>query len=139
MQFRSVSSSDTEAIVQLWEDCGLASNPHQDHQEISERLREEDGFFVLGEIDGELVASAMGCYDNHRGWVKRVAIAPTRQGRGLGRLLVAELERRFLAAGISKLRLAVWDENSSGVEFWNRMEYTELPEIRYFSKDLLSE
>lgn len=138
MEFRAVSSSDTDAIIRLWEDCGLASDRQQDRQEIAERLREEDGFFVLGEIDGELVASAMGCYDNHRGWVKRVAIAPTRQGRGLGRLLIAELERRFLAAGISKLRLAVWDENAAGVEFWNRMAYTELPEIRYFSKDLRS-
>lgn len=139
MQFRSVLSSDAGAIIQLWEACGLASDPQQDRHEITERLREDDGFFVLGEIDGELVASAMGCYDNHRGWVKRVAIAPNRQGVGLGRTLVGELERRFLAAGVSKLRLAVWDENSDGVEFWNRMEYTELPEIRYFTKDLLSD
>lgn len=123
----------------MWEACGLASNQQQDHREITERLREDDGFFVLGEIEGELVASAMGCYDNHRGWVKRVAITPTRQGEGLGRTLVDELERRFLEAGISKLRLAVWDENSGGVEFWNQMNYTELPEIRYFSKDLLAE
>ncbi|RZV45493.1 MAG: GNAT family N-acetyltransferase [Acidimicrobiales bacterium] len=137
MEFRTASRDDIPRIIELWDVCGLASGVEQDTREIEERLREPDGFFVLGEIDGMLVAGAMGCYDNHRGWVKRVAISPEQRGKGLGRMVVAELERRFLGAGISKLRLAVWDENESALEFWNRMDYVELPDIRYFTKDLL--
>jgi len=137
VEFRTASRDDIPRIIELWDVCGLASGVEQDTREIEERLREPDGFFVLGEIDGMLVASAMGCYDNHRGWVKRVAISPEQRGKGLGRMVVDELERRFLAAGISKLRLAVWDDNESALEFWNRMQYVELPEIRYFTKDLL--
>jgi len=128
VEFRTASRDDIPRIIELWDVCGLASGVEQDTREIEERLREPDGM---------LVASAMGCYDNHRGWVKRVAISPQQRGKGLGRMVVDELERRFLAAGISKLRLAVWDDNESALEFWNRMQYIELPEIRYFTKDLL--
>lgn len=138
LTFRAVTPDDIEFVVDLWDRCGLGGGADVDRAEIRDRLRNDDGFFVLGEIDGRPVASAMGCYDDHRGWVKRVAIDPALQRRGLGRRLVDELERRFLDAGITKLRLAVWDHNGDGLEFWRELAYVELTDIHYFSKDLLA-
>ena len=138
MRYRAATLDDVEAIAELWESCGLGAGAAVDRAEISARLRDDDDFFVLGHDGDDLIAAVMGCYDGHRGWVKRVAIDPTRRRDGLGRDLVAELERRFLAAGISKLRLAVWAENESALAFWNALDYVELPDIHYFTKDLLA-
>ena len=136
--FRSATAHDVDAICDLWDAVQLGGGRSVDAGEIRERLLAADDLFVVGErtrVDG-LVAVAMGCYDNHRGWLKRVAIHPSEQGSGLGRQLIDELERRFLAAGITKLRLAVWDHNEAGVAFWSELGYTELVDIRYFTKDL---
>lgn len=136
--FRSAAAGDVSAIGELWERSGLGSGSEVDRAEIVERMKEDDGFFVVGTVDatGPIVAVAMGCYDNHRGWLKRVAVDPDHRGCGLGRLLVAEVEKRFVDAGVTKLRLAVWDDNADGAEFWQQLDYVELPDIRYFAKEL---
>ncbi|MFT7476573.1 MAG: ribosomal protein S18 acetylase RimI-like enzyme [Verrucomicrobiales bacterium] len=138
VRFRSATAADVDAICDLWEASGLGGGRSVHEHEIQERLLAEDDLFVVGERMNRdaLTAVAMGCYDNHRGWLKRVAIHPSEQGSGLGRRLIVELESRFLAAGITKLRLAVWDHNDGGAAFWRELGYTELPEIRYFTKDL---
>jgi ribosomal protein S18 acetylase RimI-like enzyme len=136
--FRSATAADVDAICDLWEAAKLGGGQSADAREIEERLLSPDELFVVGErMEGSgLAAVAMGCYDNHRGWLKRVAVHPIEQGGGLGRRLIDELENRFRAAGITKLRLAVWDHNEVGVTFWRELGYTELPDIRYFTKDL---
>jgi len=137
MKFRSVTAADTDAVVELWHVAGLGAGDEVDRAEVAERLLEDDSFFILSDTDDDqLQAVAMGCYDNHRGWVKRVAIHPSARGTGLGRALVDELERRFVAAGITQLRLAVWSQNEIGGAFWEALDYEELPDIRYFVKDL---
>jgi ribosomal protein S18 acetylase RimI-like enzyme len=136
VMYRMATSADTDAICGLWFAAGLGAGLGVDSTEITARLKNNDGFFVVGEDEGRIIAVAMGCYDDHRGWMKRVAIDPTQQGKGLGSELVEEVERRFLDAGVSKLRLAVWDENGAALSFWRELDYVELPEIRYFMKEL---
>lgn len=136
VSFRSADASDTPAICELWDLAGLGGGRGVDEAEIAERLKEDDGFFVVGEAahDAAIVAVAMGCYDNHRGWMKRIAIHPDVRGRGLGRELVAEVEQRFADAGVTHLRLAVWSDNPGAATFWEQLGYIEEPEIRYFTK-----
>jgi sugar/nucleoside kinase (ribokinase family)/ribosomal protein S18 acetylase RimI-like enzyme len=134
--FRSAAAADTRAICGLWAAAGVGAGFEIDSHEITERLKNDDGFFVVGERGDRMVAVAMGCYDDHRGWMKRVAVDPSEEGGGLGRALVTEVERRFLESGITKLRLSVWDENVGALSFWRELDYVELPDIHYFTKDL---
>ena len=142
LTFRSVTSSDTDAVCALWASAGLGGGLATDRKEIAFRLRNNDGFFILAfrtEDPDTPVAVAMGCNDDHRGWLKRVAVAPTLQGNGIGEALITEVEHRFLDAGIEHLRLSVWSQNESAVAFWQTQGYEELPEIRYFVKRLDSD
>ncbi len=138
MDVRSASVDDVEEILAVWSAAGLGGGAEVDRAEALERLREDDGFFVVGEMDGSLVAVAMGCYDNHRGWLKRVAVHPEHRGNGFGRAIVDAVEQRFFDAGVVHLRLSVFEDNEAGLAFWNGMAYEELPTIRYFTKDLRS-
>ena len=137
IRYRTAIEGDTDAICALWVGCGLGRGDDADRQDISERLTSDDGFFIVGiDDDGALLSSAMGCYDNHRGMVKRVAVAPQIQGTGEGTRLIEELEERFATAGITELRLAVFQENERAGEFWESHGYEELTNIRYFVKSL---
>jgi len=136
MLIRSAVPDDVSAIVDLWERNGMGGGAAVDRHEILTRLEVEDDYFLVGVEAGDLIASAMGCYDGHRGHVKRVAVRPDCAGRGLARQLMAELEQRFQRDRITRLRLQVWADNERGGHFWEAAGWTELDQIRYFTKDL---
>ena len=139
LTYRAATLDDISEIGRLWNIAGLGGADDYNEHEITVRLAEDDGLFIVGFDRSEpatLRAVAMGCNDNHRGWVKRVAVDPSLRGAGVGRELIAELERRFVDAGIEQLRLSVYDDNTTGLAFWEALDFVELPEIRYFTKDL---
>lgn len=140
VSFRTVQAADAEQIIALWQSVDLGhgsddSGAAIDRAEIHERLRRDPDLFILGERDATIVASVMGCYDGHRGWVKRFAVHPDEQGQQVGRLMNGELERRFLAAGIEELRLSVWRSNDGALKFWQAMGFDEI-DIAYHTKSL---
>lgn len=136
MEVRTAQRGDIEAVAALWARAGVAGSEEEAAAEVAERLQRDEDLFVVGVEDGRIVASVMGCYDGHRGWLKRVAVEPSRQGRGIGRVLVDEAERRFAARGVTKLRLAVWGENAPALAFWREMGYELQAQVRYHAKDL---
>jgi ribosomal protein S18 acetylase RimI-like enzyme len=86
--------------------------------------------------DERLVGVVMGTFDGRRGWIFRLAVDPAAQGRGVGRRLVEELERRFLAMDVRRIRLLTLSDNRGGRAFWRSVGYEEFPGIVMFSKDL---
>jgi len=136
LSYRSVTSADVDGVLALWSAAGVETGA-ADRAEVIERLRGDDGFFIAGvDASGVVQATAMGCYDNHRGWVKRFAVAPELRRSGEGTRMLDELEGRFRAAGITKLRLSVWAGNETGGAFWESKGFEELTDIRYFVKEL---
>ena len=79
--------------------------------------------FLVGEIDGTLVASAMAGYEGHRGWVNYLAVCPQQRQRGLARQLMAHIETLLLAMGCPKLSLQVRDTNAAALAFYERLGY----------------
>ncbi len=71
----------------------------------------------------ELVATAMAGYEGHRGWVNYLAVTPEHQGRGFGRAIMAEAEKRLEGMGCPKLNVQVRAANTAAVEFYRRLGY----------------
>jgi diadenosine tetraphosphate (Ap4A) HIT family hydrolase/ribosomal protein S18 acetylase RimI-like enzyme len=138
MLLRAATAADVTHLCALWAAAGVGGGGVTDRAEIVERLKRDPALFVVAEDRGTIIGSVMGCYDGHRGWLKRVAVAPDRQGSGLGRLLVEETERRFVGLGITKLRLSVAESNDRGLAFWAHMGYRDSPELRYHERTLLA-
>ena len=136
LAFREVTLADVDGVLDLWRRGGVDHDVEQDRAEIVAKLDYDPDLFILTEADGRVIGSVMGTYDGHRGRIKRCVIDPERQGTGLGRKLVEELERRFLARGITELRLEVWADNEGGLAFWSSMGWEHLEDIRYFTRSL---
>ena len=62
-------------------------------------------------------------YDGHRGWLYYLASASDRRGEGIGRMLVAEAERRLEALGCPKVMLMVREGNDAVAEFYDGIGY----------------
>ena len=125
MRIRPFERSDTEPVVALWEACGLTRPWNDPRKDIERKLLVQPELFLVGEDLGELVASAMAGYDGHRGWVYYVAIAPGRQGTGLGRRLLAEVEDRLVAIGCPKINIQIRSGNERIAAFWSALGYSD--------------
>ena len=59
----------------------------------------------------------MAGYEGHRGWLNYLAVDPVHNGRGFGRAIVAEDERRLGALGCPKINLQVRHDNAAAIGF----------------------
>ena len=125
MLIRQFDPEDTEAVVALWQECGLTRPWNDPHRDIERKVTRDPEGFLVGEADGRIVASAMIGYDGHRGWIYYLAVSPDQQGQSLGRALMAEAEARLLALGCPKVNLQVRSGNEAVIAFYRALGYTE--------------
>jgi ribosomal protein S18 acetylase RimI-like enzyme len=123
MQIRQFQPPDEEAVVALWQRCDLVRPWNDPHQDICRKLAVRPDLFLIGVVDGEVVASVMAGYDGHRGWLNYLAVAPEYQRHGLAREIVTEAERLLRAAGCPKINLQVRTSNQGVIEFYRRIGY----------------
>ncbi|WP_382307770.1 GNAT family acetyltransferase [Herbiconiux sp. UC225_62] len=123
-RIRPFEASDTEAVVALWGACGLTRPWNDPRKDIARKLTTQPELFLVAESEGALVGTAMAGYDGHRGWVNYLAVDPSAQGRGLGRILMAEVERRLEAQGCPKVNLQIREGNEPVMGFYRTLGYT---------------
>jgi ribosomal protein S18 acetylase RimI-like enzyme len=123
MNIRAFQPGDEDAVVSLWRRCDLLRPWNDPHKDIQRKLRVQPEMFLVGEIDGKIVAAVMAGYEGHRGWLSYLGVDPEAQRHGLGREIVAEAERLLRAAGCPKINLQVRTSNAGVIEFYKRIGY----------------
>jgi ribosomal protein S18 acetylase RimI-like enzyme len=123
MEIRPFEARDTDAVVSLWEACDLTRPWNDPRRDIGRKVAVDDGLFLVGTIDGHVMASVMAGYDGHRGWVNYLAVAPDRRGNGYGRALMAEAEARLTVRGCPKVNLHIRESNTAVLAFYERLGY----------------
>lgn len=121
--------ADYASVVALWQQAGLDVGRSDTPEAIAHRLARDPELFVVGEYEGQIVASVLGCYDGRRGWINRLAVAPGHQGKSWGAAIVAELEARLRAAGCIKANLLIEMDNAGVQAFYVRQGYVADPLI----------
>jgi ribosomal protein S18 acetylase RimI-like enzyme len=125
MKIRPFVESDQDRVIDLWNRCGLLRPWNDPHKDIARKLKVQRELFLIGEIDGRVVAAMMVGYEGHRGWVNYLAVDPERQRQGLGREMMAEAEIRLKALGCPKIQLQVRRDNAEAIAFYRRLGYAE--------------
>jgi len=124
-QIRAFQPTDTEDVVKLWEHCGLTRPQNDPRKDIERKLRVQPDLFLVAETDETIVGSAMAGYDGHRGWIYYFGVAASAQRTGVGRALMAEVERRVAALGCPKINLQVRTGNDSAIAFYRAIGFTQ--------------
>ena len=123
MNIRTFHPSDESAVILLWEKCDLLRPWNDPKKDIRRKLEVQPEMFLVGCLNGELVATAMAGYDGHRGWVNYLAVAPEQQGNGFGQAIMAEVEKLLGEAGCPEVNVQVRGTNTSAIEFYERIGY----------------
>jgi len=120
---RPFDKSDQPAVIDLWIDCGLVVPWNDPAKDIERKLKVDPDLFLVGELDNDIVASVMGGYDGHRGWINYLAVSPRHQRKGYGRLIMEAVELAIAQKGCPKINLQIRGSNTDIVSFYQAIGY----------------
>jgi len=124
IEIRPFEPSDSDAVVQLWTDCGLVVPWNDPRKDIQRKLSVQSEMFLVGCSDIHLIASVMAGYDGHRGWINYLAVHPEHRNSGIGRRMMEEAEDLLRAASCPKINLQVRSSNAAVIEFYQGVGFT---------------
>lgn len=138
MQIRPYTPADETAVIDLWQRCELTRPWNDPRKDIERKLTVQPELFVVGERQGQIVATAMAGFDGHRGWINYLAVSPEVQKKGLGRQLMTHVEQALTAMGCPKLNLQVRAGNAQALAFYQAIGYGQ-DELVSMGKRLISD
>ena len=111
-----------------------------------DELRLPAGLFLLASLRGEPIAcGALKFHDNEPTEIKRMWVAESARGLGIGRRLLSELEAQAARHGVRAVRLETNKTLAEAISLYRSAGYTEVPRFNdepyahhWFEKELLS-
>ena len=102
----------------LWLHAGLELRPSDTKEELEKKLLRDPELFIVAEDAGEIVGAVIGAFDGRRGFVYHLAVAPERQGEGIGKALMERVSDGLRKLGCIRLLLLVDEDNVGAQEFY---------------------
>jgi len=126
-----ITDADIEAVVALWQRCGLTRPWNDPASDIALARRGANATILIGRAAERIVASAMVGHDGHRGWVYYVAVDPNAQGKDYGRTIMAAAEDWLRQQGVTKAMLMVRPDNKQVQAFYDKLGYDVQERVIY--------
>lgn len=136
--YRDYLPSDMQAVIGLWEACGLTRPWNDPLRDIERKLTDRNGAFWVVSLGGDVVASVMIGYDGHRGSINYLAITPRLQRSGLGAELMRRAEAFLIDLGCPKVSFCVRKDNDSVLRFYDLQGYA-IDDVHFLGKRLIAD
>ena len=136
INYRLFSSKDKKSVLELWKTCNLIVSWNDPEKDILRKLSVRDDLFILAEINKKIIATAMGGYDGHRGYIYYLAVLPEFQKKGVGSKILSVVEKKLLKIGCPKINLFVRNTNIQVKSFYKKNQYT-FQESEIYGKRLI--
>jgi ribosomal protein S18 acetylase RimI-like enzyme len=120
---RPYRPEDEKAVIKVWDECGLIVPQNNPRRDIERKLRVDPQCFLVGILDGKIVATCMAGYEGHRGWINYLAVSRNYRRKGIGRSMMEEAEARLRALGCAKINLQVRTGNRDVIEFYKKIGF----------------
>jgi ribosomal protein S18 acetylase RimI-like enzyme len=123
MLLRTFQEHDQAGVIQLWHECGLTVAWNDPVKDIERKLSIGRDLFLVGEVDGNIIASVMGGYEGHRGWINYLAVSPQQQRKGYGRQIMLAIEDVLAVKGCPKINLQIRTNNHNVIAFYEAIGF----------------
>ena len=123
MNIRAFEIADQAAVIELWQACALVVPWNDPVKDIARKLKVDADLFLVGESRGEIVATVMGGYEGHRGWINYLAVSPQHQRKGYGREIMEFVEQSIQLKGCPKINLQIRGTNTQAAAFYQAIGY----------------
>ncbi len=122
---RQYQPADQQAVIALWHETDLVRPPNDPATDIATKVAHSPELFLVGTLDGVIIATIMIGYEGHRGWINYLAVSPKSQGGNFGRKLMAEAETRLRKLGCPKVNLQVRTTNTKVIAFYEKLGFKD--------------
>jgi len=135
-----LTGRDYEAMVALWKAAGLTyrARGRDSLESIESQIKRPTAIYLKAVVrengQDRIVGVVLGSHDGRRGWINRLAVMPGFQKRGVGGMLVEELERRLAKLGLLLVAVQVDRGNIRSLRFFKGLGYRLHDDIHYLSK-----
>jgi N-acetylglutamate synthase-like GNAT family acetyltransferase len=131
LTFRRYRAEDQAGVWSVFAACteqlGFSNGPWDDDMRTIPRTYLDAGEFIVGEMEGRIVAHAAFLHEpKGRASVRRVAVHPDVQQRGVGHMLMLELEARARGQGITSLHLDTSIGQTAAQRLYQKCGYQEV-------------
>lgn len=123
MQIEEFNEQDKDELISLWTRCSLTAPQNDPYKDIQRKLKVDPDLFLVGKFDGKIVATVMGGYEGHRGWINYLAVDPNFRKKGLGKEIMIEIEKKLKAKGCPKINLQVRETNLEVIKFYEAIGF----------------
>ncbi len=123
MDITEFKTTDRTEVIALWKRCSLSAPQNDPNKDIDRKMKVNPELFLVGRIEDKIVATVMGGYEGHRGWVNYLAVDPDHRRLGLGRKIMNKIEEKLRLAGCPKINLQVRETNSSVIKFYEAIGF----------------
>ena len=121
---RPFQTEDEDALVALWKMCELTVSWNNPHKDIARKLQVQPELFLVGILDSSLIATVMGGYEGHRGWINYLAVHPDFQEKGYGQEIMNSVETGLREMGCPKINLQIRTGNNKIASFYQKLGFT---------------
>jgi ribosomal protein S18 acetylase RimI-like enzyme len=92
-------------------------------RDIERKLKVNPDLFLVGELEGKVIATCMAGYEGHRGWINYLAVSPKRRRQGYAARMMQEAEKILREAGCPKINLQIRTSNTDVIEFYKAVGF----------------
>jgi len=121
---RPFQTEDEDDLVALWKMCELTVPWNNPHKDIARKLQVQPELFLVGILDNSLIATVMGGYEGHRGWINYLAVHQDFQGKGYGQEIMNSVETGLREMGCPKINLQIRRGNDKIASFYQKLGFT---------------
>jgi ribosomal protein S18 acetylase RimI-like enzyme len=121
---RPFQTEDEDALVALWKMCELTVPWNNPHKDIARKLQVQPELFLVGILGNSLIATVMGGYDGHRGWINYLAVHPDFRENGYGQEIMNSVETKIREMGCPKINLQIRTGNDKIASFYQKLGFT---------------
>jgi len=123
MKIRTYRENDKNDVISLWQDCGLVAPQNNPAKDIERKLKVDPDLFLVGISNNKIIATVMGGYEGHRGWINYLGVSPAEQRKGYGQAIMTAVEVLIKEKGCPKINLQVRTTNKNVLAFYESMGY----------------
>ncbi len=139
MQIRTMTIQDYDGVYGLWLACsGMGLNDLDDSKGGITRflVRNPDTCFVAEE-DGKIIGTILTGNDGRRGYIYHAAVHPEYRRQGIATQLVETAMAALYKIGITKVALVVFDQNTGGNAFWEKIGFASRTDLIYRNRAMV--
>lgn len=129
IQLREFAMDDYDRVLRLWKTAGpgVGIGRSDSRAEITKKLDRDPDLFIVAQDGEEIIGTVIGGFDGRRGLVYHLAVEETYRRRGIGKMLMDEIERRLIAKGCIRSYLLVKPEAKDVLAFYQELGWEVTP------------